>query len=76
MMNEGKNTMIKIEKIAQYIMSETMLLWIVQRVTGNKKEMNSNRIRAIIIEKVNENSYIVKTPNDKLRKVNITQIYK
>ena len=54
-----------------------MLIDQTERVSGNKKrKLNINKINAKIIEKVNDNCYRIKTNQENIKRINVSQIFK
>ena len=60
----------------QYKPGEYVLIDQTDRVTGNKRKLNINKIQARVIKKINDNCYKIKTDTGKIKCVNITQIVK
>ena len=63
-------------KPTEYKNLEKVIVDVSGKVVGNKKKLNINRKQGVIIDKINDNAYVVQF-DDKTRKtVNIKQIYK
>ena len=61
----------------EYKRGEEVMVDFNQGVSGNKKKLDINRRRGIVVDKLNDNSYMIKyKDSDKLEGVNIKRIFK
>ena len=60
----------------EYKNLERVVVDVSDKVKGNKKKLNINRKEATVIDKINNNVYVVQYDNGKRETINIKRIYK
>jgi len=63
------------KKSKEYKKGDNVIIDNTQRVVGNKRKLDINRDKGVIMEKINNNSYLVKNSKGEFKKINITHIY-